>query len=288
MAEMLIDGAKLDACNTAEADAIRAKTGGSSPIPYDYANNKGFADAIDSIQTGGGGAEYRIELSDFVDGTPTTWTMYGAHIPVSLLNYFNYYPVSAAKAVTVKFTKENVSIGKNFASNASVKYDFTDAENIEYIGDNGLSSRWQANVDGSNIVVSLPKYRGYRPGGSVETGNLFRSSLGQYAPKVYRLPSMVHIPVYAWYQSAITGMDVVIGDIGKGVTSCGLKPFGASTNATGTVTVYTTGALLDAIKTAIQDGAGSGLQFVYKASEATEYGGVSYAAGDTMLTVGGT
>ena len=46
MAEMLIDGAKLDACNTAEADAIRAKTGGTDPIPYDYANSKGFADAV--------------------------------------------------------------------------------------------------------------------------------------------------------------------------------------------------------------------------------------------------
>lgn len=54
MAEMLIDGTKLDACNTAEADAIRAKTGGTDPIPYDYANNKGFADAIAAIQTGGG------------------------------------------------------------------------------------------------------------------------------------------------------------------------------------------------------------------------------------------
>lgn len=54
MAEMLIDGAKLDACNTAEADAIRAKTGGTSPIPYDYENNKGFADAIAAIPSGGG------------------------------------------------------------------------------------------------------------------------------------------------------------------------------------------------------------------------------------------
>lgn len=62
MAEMLIDGAKLDACNTAEADAIRAKTGGSSPIPYDYANNKGFADAIDAIPTGGGVATAEITL----------------------------------------------------------------------------------------------------------------------------------------------------------------------------------------------------------------------------------
>lgn len=286
MAEMLVDGAKLDACNTAEADAIRAKTGGTSPIPYDYANNKGFADAIAAIPSGGG-AEYRIELSDFVDGTPTTWTLYGAIIPNQLLYYFNYYPASAAKAVTVKFTKENVSIGTQFVSNAAVKYDFSDAENIEYIGDSGLASRWQANVNGSDIVVSLPKYGGYRPGGSTETSNLFRGSLNQYAPKVYRLPSMVRIPVYAWYQSAITGMDVVIGSIGKGVTSCGLQPFGASTNATGTVTIYTTGSVLDTIKTAVQNNAGSGLQFIYKAAEATEYGGVSYAAGDTMLTVGG-
>lgn len=51
MAEMLIDGAKLVACNTAEADAIRAKTGGTDLIPYDYANNKGFADAIAEIET---------------------------------------------------------------------------------------------------------------------------------------------------------------------------------------------------------------------------------------------
>lgn len=54
MAEMLIDGAKLNACLDAEADAIRAKTGGTDPIQYDYENNRGFADAIASIQTGGG------------------------------------------------------------------------------------------------------------------------------------------------------------------------------------------------------------------------------------------
>lgn len=53
--DKLVDSTKLDACLDAEADAIRAKTGGSSDIPFDYANNKGFADAIASIQTGGGG-----------------------------------------------------------------------------------------------------------------------------------------------------------------------------------------------------------------------------------------
>lgn len=53
MADMLVDGAKLDACLDAEADAIRAKTGGSADIPFDFANNKGFADAIAAIPTGG-------------------------------------------------------------------------------------------------------------------------------------------------------------------------------------------------------------------------------------------
>lgn len=53
MAEMLVDSTKLDACLDAEADAIRAKTGDSSDIPFDFANNKGFADAIAAIPSAG-------------------------------------------------------------------------------------------------------------------------------------------------------------------------------------------------------------------------------------------
>ena len=54
MAEMLVDSTKLDACLDAEADAIRAKTGDSNDIAFDFANNKGFADAIAAIPSGGG------------------------------------------------------------------------------------------------------------------------------------------------------------------------------------------------------------------------------------------
>ena len=53
MAEMFIDDVMFAACLDAEADAIRAKTGGSADIPFDYANNKGFADAIAAIPSGG-------------------------------------------------------------------------------------------------------------------------------------------------------------------------------------------------------------------------------------------
>ena len=61
MAEMLVDSTKLNACLDAEADAIRAKTGGSADIPFDYANNKGFADAIAAIPSGGGGIELLVD-----------------------------------------------------------------------------------------------------------------------------------------------------------------------------------------------------------------------------------
>lgn len=53
MAEMLVNSTKLDACLDAEADAIRAKTGGSTDLTFDFANNKGFADAIAAIPSGG-------------------------------------------------------------------------------------------------------------------------------------------------------------------------------------------------------------------------------------------
>lgn len=52
MATMLIDGTKEIACRTAEANAIRAKTGDSEQIAYDFDNGKGFADAIDAIPSG--------------------------------------------------------------------------------------------------------------------------------------------------------------------------------------------------------------------------------------------
>ena len=54
--DKLVDSSKLDACCTAEANAIRAKTGSSAQIAYDWANSKGFADAIAAI-SGGGSAD---------------------------------------------------------------------------------------------------------------------------------------------------------------------------------------------------------------------------------------
>lgn len=50
-ADKLIDSGKENACRTAEANAIRAKTGNTASITYDWANNRGFADAIAGIES---------------------------------------------------------------------------------------------------------------------------------------------------------------------------------------------------------------------------------------------
>ena len=49
-----IDSAKLNATLAYEANRIRAKTGDSDDLAFDFANEKGFGDAIDAIPTGGG------------------------------------------------------------------------------------------------------------------------------------------------------------------------------------------------------------------------------------------
>lgn len=77
MATELVDASKLDVCCTAEANAIRAKTGSSAQITYDWANSKGFADAIAAI-SGGGGFDFfdASQPSGAVSSTVTSFPSY--------------------------------------------------------------------------------------------------------------------------------------------------------------------------------------------------------------------
>lgn len=52
MGAVITDKAKLNAGMAATANAIRAKTGDSAPIPWDYENGTGFKAAVEAIPTG--------------------------------------------------------------------------------------------------------------------------------------------------------------------------------------------------------------------------------------------
>jgi hypothetical protein len=80
----------------------------------------------------------------------------------------------------------------------------------------------------------------------------------------------------------VTGLNVTIGSIGHAVTDSKLQPFGSTSKASGTVTIYTKGDVLDTLRSAVQQSAGANISFIYKAAEATTYNGTSYQAGDTI------
>ena len=71
----LINATKEEACREAEANAIRAKTGDSQNIDYDFANDKGFADAIAAIPTGGGSLKYATGTYKASSGKTTSITI---------------------------------------------------------------------------------------------------------------------------------------------------------------------------------------------------------------------
>lgn len=73
--DKLVDSTKLNACLDAEANAIRAKTGGASDIPFDFANNKGFADAIAAIPSGGGSSGLQIKTGQFTLASDYSYTL---------------------------------------------------------------------------------------------------------------------------------------------------------------------------------------------------------------------
>ncbi len=180
----------------------------------------------------------------------------------------------------VKFAVKPKHIGTYAFSQAHVKMDWSGLSEVETInGSYSLSMSYSQHNDASADVVNLPKFVG-----STKTDTdmyLFRSG-SKYAPKVFNLPVCAYIPGYAWYKYSATGLDVTIGSIGHAATGSRPQPFGSTSEASGTVTIYTKGDVLDTLKTVVQQNAGANISFIYKAAEATTYNGTSYQAGDTI------
>lgn len=63
--DKLVDSAKLNAALNYEASKIIAKGGGTAPLAFDFANEKGFGDYIDAIPSGGGGTVEVDEVKEY-------------------------------------------------------------------------------------------------------------------------------------------------------------------------------------------------------------------------------
>jgi len=247
-------------------------------------NDTTLSDAVASLADGygqGGGISQGIEVVTDSNGKITDYIFHMETVPDFAFNYLGYNKNDKIDGVpNVKFAVKPKHIGNNAFYRAHVKIDWSGLSEVETInGEYVLSLYYGQYNDGSADVVSLPKFVGY----TVTDKATYLFGYGSaYAPKVFNLPVCVIIPQWAWYSYVSTGLDVTIGSIGHAVTGSRTRPFGSTSKASGTVTIYTKGDVLDTLRTTVQQNAGENITFVYKAAEATTYNGTSYQAGDTI------
>jgi hypothetical protein len=270
MAEYIIQDSTL----TDIADAIRAKDGSSAPIL-----TEDMADAIAAIPSGGGYDGLELISVDPTTDKPSAWKWHGKSIP----NYACYYMMYNSNVFPEIDLSEVENIGNYGLSNSPFRP--KNVQNIKTLGSYCFSVASGSGAgDLSSASITFSELTGKRADGTIPD-SVFRVNNAYYYQKIF-LPKFQYIGAFTFYQRKVANSEVVLGSIGYPILVCDRQPFNGSSGV-GVVTVYTTGALLDTIKTAMQNGASANYTFIYKAAEATEYGGVSYAAGDTMLTVGG-
>lgn len=251
-------------------------------------NTTGESDATltDAVQTlvdgyGQGGDYTGLEILAYNSNGSVIEANWHGDLPRGAFIYwwYNYTPVP------VHLVDHPTNIPYAAFQNSYVHPDIQTLDAVEKVDSYAFTHSSSVGNSFREAVLSLPNFTGsgfqeYNP------HSRFRNSNAYYYGAFY-FPKMQRICDFDWYQNSVPDIQIQMGSVGYPVTRCGQRPFGSSTGS-GTITVYTTGALLDTIKTAIQNQASASYTWIYKAAEATEYGGVSYAAGDTMLTVGGS
>lgn len=189
---------------------------------------------------------------------------------------------NTTKPITVRFVELPTIIPTNALYQANIDPDVSTLVNVKSIGAYGLALNLKASNDLRQKTLNLPNYDG--SGYSNIRHSRFRIANTTYFYATINFPKCQYIGEYDFYQTKVADISYTFGSIGYPVTACGNLPFGGS-GGSGTITLFTTGALLDTISTAVQNGAGANYTWVYKASEETTYDGTTYQAGDTMLTV---
>ncbi len=274
--------------STPLTDAITSLTTYANGITGKSDTN--LPDAVRSLADGygQGGGYTGIEVKTDSNGYITDYILHGfSEIPQYALNYSAYNRNQSTGVPVISFADKPISCRIMAFYNVNASIDWSGLSELEKVErDYALTPRYSASNNQSAQIVNLPKFKGFVDN-TYSALNVFRmaSNNTPYAPLTYILPVCEIIPQYAWYNLAGTGVSITLGSIGHGVKESKQAPFGGTANATGTITIFTTGDKLDSIKTNVmRNNPGSGLTFIYKASEATTYNGTEYAAGDTILT----
>lgn len=280
MADMLVDGAKLDACLDAEADAIRAKTGDSNDITFDFANNKGFADAIAAIPSGTTITDGIVVKARDADGYPTEVDVYGDVSPYLFSYRQNGYDQGGGwkELQTINLKTKGCKLHDGCFGQLRKLTTLNGAENVSEIY--GVSGTGTFTYTLGMTDYSFPN--AVFPKQSPAGGRIFNYCNGLkniFLPKA----SGQFLGGYFIIQNCPALESVQMGSVGHAVTAIGTYAFQNCTQTGLTITIYSIGGSVDQIVRAIRYYATNAV-IIIKASEATTYNGTSYAAGDTILT----
>lgn len=262
----IINATKEEACRTAEADAIRAKTGGTTPLTYDFANGKGFAEEIANIPSGTEITDGIVVKSVNAQGYVTEVEKYG-----DLHTYeFGSATTDYHSYIWGYLSKVKLMSNQTIVPDACFAHKFiTEIDGIEKI-----------TSCGRNSFAALPFDELYLP-------NLERCGYNAFAGNTAAsviLPKLTEMGGVEFQYCAPTLKTVQLGSAGHGLNVAKVdRPFYGNTQADLTVTAYCTGASADLLLAKIRGNA-TNATIIIKASENTTYGGNSYLAGETMIT----
>lgn len=260
-------------------DGIEALTTYSNEITgeSDTTLSDAVASLADGYGQGGGytGLEYVINGTDTVPISEVIWHGSGKIHNSCCQGLFG----SVSKNIPISFPDHPTSVDINSFASSRLRIDWnTLGAELVTVASNAF--RINYITDCSTDIVNFPKFTGMPYDGI--TPQACFSYQSAKAPSTYYFDTMQNIPREIFTNCGISNLSVTFGSIGHTVQSAGLYPFrNPQSTASGTVTTYTTGEYLDTIRTAIEAG-NTVLTFVYKASEATTYNGISYNAGDTI------
>ena len=257
MADYLIHDSTLEDI----ADAIRAKTGGSSLIePEDMPTE------IASISGGGGTSitDGIVVHSRDGDGFATSVTFYG-----TVIHDKQFYNRTSGDGGWVRLSSlsfhDTVTEIGDYALNGCGALQSIDFSGLQVCGQYAFQSC-------SFVSVVLPN--------ATTIGSC--AFIGCTSLQTVTETKNKNI-VTRMFQGDNGLVSVEVGSIGYGITNVASNAFTQCAQTGLTITLYTTGSYANTAVTNTRTGA-TNATIIIKASEATTYNGTSYAAGDTILT----
>lgn len=256
-----------------------------------YSNNKTGAtdatlsDAVTRLVTGygGGGIENGVEIKTTdSSGRITSIVVYGSTIGTFLLGSKSNSDYVYSWIESIQFADAIESIKAYGFSCLGAKR--TNLEDMEIIFSSALTTVDANAFSGSGFTkLSFPETLVGRLSDSV----FYNAS----KLKEVVLPGITSLDTSGGngngqFYGCTALESVQVGSVGHGVTVVETWNFRNCTQTTLTITLYTTGSLVDEHLTKLRDATygATGATIIFKASEATTYNGTSYASGDTILT----